>query len=267
MRDGGRKREPDPALYGEEYYFSEDIEGYELFRAGELSALRRKHLEMLAPLQGARLLEIGFARGELLRACAGDGAEAVGVDFSPHACRIARDTLGANTHARLVRGDARALPFADAAFDRVFAGDIIEHLDHADGPPLLREMWRVLRPGGFLLVHTTPNTVFRNWTWPVLRPLVRRIQPEAAAQADAQFAVMDRVHLGEYNPVTLRACARRAGLPAPGVWVDRDLTRGAEHRITRALFRNRWVRLAARIGRLAPFRFFLGNDLYLRCGK
>ncbi len=258
--------EPDPRLYGEDYYLSEDVEGYALFRAGKLSALRRKHIAMLMPLDGARLLEIGFARGELLRACADAGARVTGIDFSPHACRIAAETT-ADRPAPLVRGDCRGLPFANESFDRVFAGDVIEHLAHDDGPVLLREMWRVLRPGGFLLVHTTPNTLFRHWTWPALRPLLRCINPQAAARTDAQFTVMDRVHLGEYSPRRLRACARRAGLPNARVWLDPDLLRAAEHRITGPLSRHPLVRVAAWGGQAPPFRVFLGNDLYLRCEK
>src|SRR5712692_1532899 len=55
---------------------------------------------------------------------------------------------------RWVVGDANPLPFRDAAFDGLFAGELIEHLpDPAAG---MREFRRVLRPGG-TLVLTTPN--------------------------------------------------------------------------------------------------------------
>ena len=50
--------------------------------------------------------------------------------------------------------DAAAVPFRDAQFDALFAGEIIEHV--TDVRQTLREWWRVLRPGGVAII-TTPN--------------------------------------------------------------------------------------------------------------
>jgi SAM-dependent methyltransferase len=55
---------------------------------------------------------------------------------------------------RFLVGDAEPLPFRDAAFDAVFAGELIEHLP--DPRPGVAEFRRVLRPGGMLIL-TTPN--------------------------------------------------------------------------------------------------------------
>ena len=50
--------------------------------------------------------------------------------------------------------DAEAVPFRDAQFDGLFAGEIIEHVP--DARRTLREWWRVLKPGGIAII-TTPN--------------------------------------------------------------------------------------------------------------
>ena len=50
--------------------------------------------------------------------------------------------------------DAASVPFRDAQFDGLFAGEIIEHVP--DVPQTLREWWRVLKPGGVAII-TTPN--------------------------------------------------------------------------------------------------------------
>ena len=49
-----------------------------------------------------------------------------------------------------VVGDGCALPFHDGVFDRVLSVSVLEHV--ANYPQMLRELWRVLRPGGRLLV-------------------------------------------------------------------------------------------------------------------
>jgi ubiquinone/menaquinone biosynthesis C-methylase UbiE len=53
-----------------------------------------------------------------------------------------------------VQGDALGLPFADGAFDRVIAAEVLEHID--DDTAALRELVRVLRPGGTMAV-TVPS--------------------------------------------------------------------------------------------------------------
>ncbi len=61
---------------------------------------------------------------------------------------------------RFVRGDATDLPFADESFDAVTMFDLLEHV--REDRQAVREAFRVLYPGGFLLV-STPN---ENWRFP-----------------------------------------------------------------------------------------------------
>ena len=57
---------------------------------------------------------------------------------------------------RVRRGSLIALPYGDGSFDRALCLDVLEHLDFAEQPRALAELFRVLRPGGELLV-TVPN--------------------------------------------------------------------------------------------------------------
>lgn len=54
--------------------------------------------------------------------------------------------------ARYVHFDGGAIPAPDATFDLVFVACVLHHVPHDAHPPLLREMHRVLRPGGSLVI-------------------------------------------------------------------------------------------------------------------
>lgn len=111
--------------------------------------------QYIGSVAGLDVLEVACGRGGFVRELARAGARVTGCDFSLAALRIAAGKLPAgNGHAALVQGDAQTLPFADGAFDMVISCETIEHLP--DVQSALREMHRVTRPGGRLLL-TTPN--------------------------------------------------------------------------------------------------------------
>jgi SAM-dependent methyltransferase len=116
----------------------------------------------LGSVTGLRVLEIACGRGGFLRELALAGANVAGCDFSLAALRVARtrlSTLGVPLSAALTQGDAQSLPFADGAFDLVVSCETIEHLPEVRAA--VKEMYRVTRPGGRLLL-TTPN--YANFT-------------------------------------------------------------------------------------------------------
>jgi ubiquinone/menaquinone biosynthesis C-methylase UbiE len=254
-------------VYDREFFLSPHLEGYDEFLKGELSVVKARQLEMLAIAQGTRVLEVGYGRGELLLHCARRGAEVTGVDYASDAIEVARDTLSEHPTAELQVADARDLPFAENSFDRVFSGDVIEHMCWEDGVASLREMYRVTRPGGFLLVKTTPNTVFVRWIYPWGKWFLRWLDKAGVEKLDAQLEVMRRLHVCEFNLLSYRRLALVAGLPRPQVWIDPDLTRADRHRYSQAFRDSRMIRLVRILGRFRVVRFFMGNDLYLKVVK
>ena len=130
-------------------------------RAEGLAEARRDPGAAFAPLKvrpGLRVLDVGCGTGDYLRIMAPLVAPgpAVGVDLS--ATLIARAQWRAvpgQAHVSFQIGDACELPFADAAFDRVVANQILLHL--ADPWRAVTEMRRVLGPGGLLSIG--------EWDW------------------------------------------------------------------------------------------------------
>ncbi len=97
--------------------------------------------------RSARTLDIGTSTGTNLRMLRELGfRDVIGVDASEEAIRY----CAGKGLAPVRKGDACALPFADASFDLVLATDIIEHVD--DDLLALREIARVLAPGGKALI-------------------------------------------------------------------------------------------------------------------
>jgi SAM-dependent methyltransferase len=96
---------------------------------------------------GARILDAGCGTGYNLGWLARYGG-AVGVDLSPKALAFA-----AAGRRPVARASVTRLPFADDTFDLVTSFDVIYSLGDDDEAAALAEMWRVVRPGGFVLVN------------------------------------------------------------------------------------------------------------------
>jgi ubiquinone/menaquinone biosynthesis C-methylase UbiE len=100
------------------------------------------------PPTGA-ILEIGPGPGLLLEKLAGRHPLAVGLDLSPGMLRQAQRRLRrAHRPTHLVRGNAVRLPFAPASFDGIVTTFAFSAI--SEGLVAMREMARVLRPGGVL---------------------------------------------------------------------------------------------------------------------
>ena len=123
----------------------------------------------VATLQpGQRALEVGCGLGVWTMHLARQGFKAYGLDLDPDFVEEGRKQAARQgVDAHFVAAPAEKLPFDDGYFDVVISSFVLEHV--ADWRVMLREMLRVLRPGGVAYLST--NCVFYPFTNEVRLPL------------------------------------------------------------------------------------------------
>ncbi|MEV4410333.1 methyltransferase domain-containing protein [Catellatospora sp. NPDC049609] len=125
-----------------------------LDRAAGSDAGRSYKRELLAALDlrpGHTVVDVGCGPGTdlpALAAAVGAGGSVVGVDHDPGMVEQARTRTAAHPCVTIRVGDAHALPLDDAVADRARSDRVLQHL--ADPAAAVRELRRVLRPGGLV---------------------------------------------------------------------------------------------------------------------
>jgi SAM-dependent methyltransferase len=115
-----------------------------------------RHLRPLLPPRGTAA-EIGAGSGRLLIRLGRERPyRLIAVDYAPYAIRAVRENYArAGVDGAALFADARSLPFADASVDLVLSGGLLEHF--REPAAVLREMARVLRPGGLFYADIVPR--------------------------------------------------------------------------------------------------------------
>ncbi|MBA3804486.1 MAG: bifunctional demethylmenaquinone methyltransferase/2-methoxy-6-polyprenyl-1,4-benzoquinol methylase UbiE [Acidobacteria bacterium] len=112
-----------------------------------------RRLQGALEIEGARALDVACGTGDLSLAIAqATGARVIGTDFCRPMLEIAarKKIAGAESAIPFVEGDALRLPFADGTFEAVSIAFGLRNLASVEGG--LKELWRVLKPGGRVAV-------------------------------------------------------------------------------------------------------------------
>jgi demethylmenaquinone methyltransferase/2-methoxy-6-polyprenyl-1,4-benzoquinol methylase len=142
---------------------------------------KRRLVRLANPKVGERALDLCCGTGDIALALARHGAEVAGLDFSEPMLEIARrkTSHSALRTPHFIQGDAQQIPFPDNSFEIVTVGYGLRNL--ASFETGLREMQRVARPGGRLLVldfGKPDNTLWRSMYFGYLKffvPVLGRI--------------------------------------------------------------------------------------------
>jgi SAM-dependent methyltransferase len=198
----------------------------------------RRHLfsEMITTLdipKDAPVLDVGTSAGTSLRMLRELGFQQVrGVDQSSYAIRLCEEKgLGG-----VDLGDICALPFADGSFDLVLATDIIEHVD--DDLLALRELHRVLRPGGYLLLTVPTFSILWGLEDQVSHHKRRYRLPELINKMNqASFLPMKSFYFNYLLFIPILAVRLLTRLIKPNVGAEAEINTGWTNRILMPLFK------------------------------
>lgn len=198
----------DSAHYDDQYY-RESCGGSEFFSRYGAKVLKPQlaySLKRAELAPGMRVLDVGCGRGEMLYHVRELGASGVGTDYAQAALKLAAEVSG----CPVALCDAKALPFKDASFDRVFLLGVVDHLHDWELEAAFGELRRVLRPGGKVVIHTCCNKAYyKNLTFGVRRALAKALglkepSPPRSGEDEA-------LHVNEHSGASLSAFFARIG--------------------------------------------------------
>lgn len=188
-------------------------------------------LDLLGPVNGLIVLDLGCGDGKMASRLARHGAQVTGLDADPLMLAAAhRRAKAERVELILVRGSVETPPFPDASFDRIVAVTVLCFVREADRA--IAEMARLLRPGGRLVIGELGRRSlwaairrFRGWfgtaTWQAAR---FRTAEELRALLEAHGLAVREVRGSVFYPPWGFAARLLAGVDP---WLGRRTTVGA----------------------------------------
>jgi len=159
-----------PKVYTKKYYLT-DCTGYNEYKKSlgeEFEPRFKEIIKYFAIKPNTRVLDVGCGRGEMVLFAAKMRAEGFGIDYSKNAIALANSlkkgkpfVLQQKMH--FLAMDAKCIKFADSYFDTVILTDVIEHLYSEELEIVFKEIKRVLKNEGQLIIHTAPNRLFNDY--------------------------------------------------------------------------------------------------------
>lgn len=160
--------------------------------AGNSWLWRFHTVRAIAPVAGERILDVAAGTGTSSAAIARSGAEVVAADFSPGMIGVGRRK---HPSIEFVEADALSLPFTANEFDAVTISFGLRNIE--DPRTALNEMFRVLKPGGRIVVcefSTPPRAILRAAYDAYLKHVMPRVVGLSSSNPEAYRYLADSIH-------------------------------------------------------------------------
>ena len=134
-------------------------DNYIAFQIARAGLLQKELSKFIKTQKNLKLLDIGSHRGGYSIAFARLGYKVTGLELNPGRIETAKKaSLSHNLDIKFILADARNTPFKDNEFDVILLSNVIEHIK--DTKKLLKELKRILKPGGLLYIQFPPYLGF-----------------------------------------------------------------------------------------------------------
>lgn len=150
--------------YGYEYFDGDRIYGYGGYKYDGRWVSVAKRIKKIYKLKNnAKILDIGCAKGFLVKDLVDIGLDAYGLDISEYAIKNSHKDVAGRIHL----GNANKLPFGDNTFDFVISLNTLHNLEKKDCKVALKEITRVSKGRSFIQVDAYRNKeekkIFLDW--------------------------------------------------------------------------------------------------------
>ena len=150
--------------YGYEYFDGDRIYGYGGYKYdGRWVSVARRIKKIYKLKNNAKILDIGCAKGFLVKDLVDIGLDAYGLDISEYAIKNSHKDVAGRIHL----GNANKLPFKDNTFDFVISLNTLHNLEKNDCKVALKEITRVSKGRSFIQVDAYRNKeekkIFLDW--------------------------------------------------------------------------------------------------------
>jgi ubiquinone/menaquinone biosynthesis C-methylase UbiE len=206
-------------------------ENYERYLVPSIFASWAEELVEVAGVRpGQRVLDIACGTGVVARTAArrlGSGGNATGLDLSAPMLDVARSAAATEgTTIEWREGSALQLPFADQAYDVAFCQQGLQFFP--DRPAAMREMYRVLAPGGKLVLSVWREIELSPGFSVLAEALTTHISPDAGAllksgpfSLSTAQALRDLIAGAGFKDINIRQAAKILRFPSPDEFVLR----------------------------------------------
>lgn len=269
-------RRVDPKVYTKKYYLT-DCTGYNEYKESLGDTLEVRFQELMPYLnvkKNEKVLDIGCGRGELVYLSAKNGADAYGIDYSKDGVNLAEElkkTKNKDIQKRMHFSvmDAKKLTFSDSFFSTVILTDVVEHLYPEELDLVFKEIKRVLKKNGKVVIHTAPNKWFNDYgyrlycyplssliigTW---NAITRRSYPNIATPKELRTDSHAIMHINEPTYFSLMSLYRKynfkGSIKSTNITVRKPVISYKDKIINTLVFLHP-------ISKSFPFNVFFGSD-------